>query len=152
MRIRIILLVLLLTVWTLTIMATSLQPQIKAPDSVLHDEPFAVIVEGLTPGTTYTLQTELYSGSGTIWRSEGQFQADSTGTFNVARDVPVSGPWANVDALGPFWTLQNTKEKSWCRCKILDRFTNKRGTGAASRTNSTAFSRKLARKNSLIIS
>lgn len=111
MRLNRLFLPILLIVLSLGVRAQSASPQISAPDAILHDDPFAVTVTGLTPTTNYTLRTELYSGSGTIWRSEAQFRADAKGTFDTGRDAPVNGPWTDADLLGPFWTLQNTKEK-----------------------------------------
>ena len=112
MRPQMALIALLLIACPLFSETRSTEPQINSPDSVVHDDTFTIGVTGLKSGTVYTLRTELYSGSGTIWRSEAQFRANADGAFDIAKDVPISGPWTDTDVLGPFWALQNTKEKT----------------------------------------
>jgi len=112
MRPNVILLLFLIVSLSSIVVGVSTGPQINCPDAVLHDDPFAISVTGLVPGVVVTLRTELYSGSGTIWRSEAQIHADANGVIDLEKNVPVGGPWNEPDILGPFWTLQNTKEKT----------------------------------------
>ncbi len=92
--------------------AQSPTPRLMAPETVRHDEPFTVVLTGLTPNTSYTLRTEMYSQAGTIWRSESTFRSDVSGSVDLSKDAPVSGSYAGVDPIGPLWSMQNTKEKS----------------------------------------
>lgn len=86
-------------------------PRIVAPTAALHDDPVAVSISGLNAGMLYSLRAEFVSRAGTVWRAEAQFRADEKGSIDLASMTPISGTYAGADALGLFWSMENTKER-----------------------------------------
>ena len=73
-------------------------------DDVLLDEPVPIVVSGLAPGATVTVQ--LRGGLDDVWTSGATFIADREGRVDLTRMAPVKGGYKDVDAMGLFWSAE----------------------------------------------
>lgn len=72
----------------------------------LYVNPIAVRATGFAPGETVRIASELIDDTGTAWRAEGVFVADTRGTVDVADAPSEGGTFRGVDPAGLFWSMQ----------------------------------------------
>ncbi|MGH8129031.1 MAG: acyl-CoA thioester hydrolase/BAAT C-terminal domain-containing protein [Gammaproteobacteria bacterium] len=75
------------------------------PATVLVDQPVTIRVSGLEPGEPVTLDANMKSYQGTVWRSSATFVADSKGIVDVARMAPRYGSYSGMHAMGLVWSM-----------------------------------------------
>jgi dienelactone hydrolase len=69
------------------------------------DERLEIQLTGLDPGQHVTLRASQTDDLQRTWRAHATFVADSGGEVDVARQAPVSGTYADVDAMGLVWSM-----------------------------------------------
>ncbi|WP_267642136.1 acyl-CoA thioesterase/BAAT N-terminal domain-containing protein [Haloarchaeobius amylolyticus] len=80
-------------------------PTLRAPETVLADDPFGIRVEGLSPGATVTLRaTSLFGGD--RYGSFARFEADESGALDLREAAPVAGTYEGTDPMGLVWSLR----------------------------------------------
>lgn len=77
-----------------------------ADPEVLADEPVAITVDGLVPGSEATLWTHRVDALDRAWLAHATFTADAAGTVDVATDAPTAGTYARPDPMGLFWSMR----------------------------------------------
>ena len=80
------------------------------PQQALVDEPIAVMMHGLAPGSTVALTATNVDLAGNVWRSTASFRADAAGGIDTASAAPVAGDYAGVDADGLIWSMRFSTE------------------------------------------
>ena len=80
------------------------------PQQALVDEPIAVTMHGLAPGSTVALTATNVDLAGNVWRSTASFRADASGRIDTASAAPVAGDYAGVDADGLIWSMRFSTE------------------------------------------
>lgn len=81
---------------------------ITTPSIALYGEAFSWKVTGLQPGEMVTLKATSMDARRILWASEAVFQADTSGTVDVSRHVPVSGSYTEPDIFGLLWSMKAT--------------------------------------------
>lgn len=71
------------------------------PKRAMSDCPLRISASGLTPGEKVTLIAREKDMFGNLWESSTRFAAQADGTVDVSRDLPLSGNYDWVDAMGP---------------------------------------------------
>ena len=80
------------------------QPRFEVrPASALIDEPIAIAVNGLAPGSKVSVALRGW-GDAPQWSSSATFIADANGAVDLTRMAPVRGDYEGVDAMGLFWS------------------------------------------------
>jgi dienelactone hydrolase len=74
------------------------------PQDALIDVPRSIVVQGLLPGETVTLQSRTVRGPGVTWHASARFVADAAGTVDLGRDRAQSGSYQGVSAMGLIWS------------------------------------------------
>jgi dienelactone hydrolase len=74
-----------------------------SPLSALIDEPIAIVVADLEPGSRVCLELRNHSLKA---EAHAEFVASAQGTVDVARHAPVAGDYEGVDAAGLFWSAR----------------------------------------------
>ncbi|GHH46349.1 acyl-CoA thioesterase/bile acid-CoA:amino acid N-acyltransferase family protein [Lentzea cavernae] len=77
------------------------------PQTAPLDHPVDVLVSGLKPGQTITVQ--LSTGDRA---SRAVFEADDRGVVDLTRHAPIEGSYRGVDPMGLFWSLERTGGKA----------------------------------------
>jgi dienelactone hydrolase len=102
-----------------------------SPDPSLADEPVRIVVSGLKPGQAVVVKATMVEsqpgvwggaagGQRRTWTSSVEFSADGEGVVDLGRLAPERGSYAGVDAMGLFWSMQNTKtEPIGCPADLL---------------------------------
>ncbi len=67
-----------------------------------------IVLGGLAPGSAVTLETTLTDRFGASYRAHGTFTVDASGRVDPARQAADSGSWDGVDAMGLFWSMEQT--------------------------------------------
>ncbi|MEV6718484.1 acyl-CoA thioesterase/bile acid-CoA:amino acid N-acyltransferase family protein [Lentzea sp. NPDC051208] len=78
-----------------------------SPQTAPLDQQVEVIVAGLKPGQSITVQ--LSTGDRA---SRAVFEADDRGVVDLTRHAPVDGSYQGVDPMGLFWSLERTGGKA----------------------------------------
>src|SRR5438128_7951447 len=73
------------------------------PESALTDEPIAIVVSGLAPGSNVVIGLRGW-GDSPQWSSTATFVADANGVIDLTRMAPVRGDYEGVDGMGLFWS------------------------------------------------
>jgi dienelactone hydrolase len=73
------------------------------PDACLVDAEVRIRLEGLQPGARVRLRLANAGAPGTMWASDAEFLVED-GSLDLARDAPLAGAYAGVDAMGLFWS------------------------------------------------
>lgn len=68
--------------------------------------PFALTATGLDPHAIVSIAAQATDRHGEVWRSQGQFQPDSSGVVDLARQAPLSGSYAGTDPRGLLWSMR----------------------------------------------
>src|SRR6185369_6838283 len=76
------------------------------PQRSMVDEPLEIHLTGLQPQQQVTLHAAQTDDHQRTWRSHATSAADSTGQIDVARQTPVSGTYADTDALALIWSME----------------------------------------------
>jgi dienelactone hydrolase len=88
----------------LPLAAGALQIEVR-PRPALVDQRLDVRVAGLASNEEVSLRAEMTDQTGVPWVSEVVLRAGSDGTLDLARAVPVSGSYAEADAMGHIWSM-----------------------------------------------
>ena len=80
------------------------------PRRSMVDESLKIQLTGLEPGQRVTLRASQADDRERTWRAHATFVADSSGQVDVAEQAPVSGTYANVDAMGLIWSMTRDAE------------------------------------------
>ena len=84
----------------------SLQPHFEVrPDTALLDEPIAIVVSGLAPGSSVVIGLRGW-GDKPQWSSSATFIADANGVVDLTRMAPSGGDYEGVDPMGLFWSAR----------------------------------------------
>jgi dienelactone hydrolase len=75
------------------------------PPRSMVDEPLRVRLTGLDSGQQVTLRASQTDDLARTWRSHATFVADSNGQVDVSAQAPVSGTYAEADAMGLIWSM-----------------------------------------------
>lgn len=86
--------------------------QIILKDAVVLGDTVSLRVAGLPPGKQVTISAEMIDRSGRIWRSSASFTPTNRGEVDTSKQAPLAGSYSGVDALGLFWSMQDSKEVS----------------------------------------
>lgn len=82
-----------------------------APRSALADVPLSIRVTGLPQGGRVIVRAVMARTSEVAWQSSAVFVADARGEIDLARDAPVEGSYAGVDAMGLVWSMTPTSDE-----------------------------------------
>src|SRR5690349_19091225 len=77
-----------------------------APNRSMVDEPLGIRLTGLESGQQVTLRASQTDDHQRTWRAHATFVADSNGQVDVAAQAPLSGTYADVDAMGLIWSME----------------------------------------------
>lgn len=75
-------------------------------DDALTDEPVAVTVGGLSPGTAVTLWAARGDDLGRSWLAHATFTAGADGRVDVGSQAPAAGTYDEADPMGLFWSMR----------------------------------------------
>ena len=75
------------------------------PKLALMDEQVQVHVLHAIPHQHITLTAQTTDDGGWHWTSRAVFQADATGTVDLAAQAPLEGSYTGIDPMGPFWSM-----------------------------------------------
>ena len=75
------------------------------PDDALIDEPVAISVSGVAPGSRVTIALRGWGGE-PQWSSSATFAADANGVVDLTRMAPERGDYQGVDPMGLFWSAR----------------------------------------------
>jgi dienelactone hydrolase len=76
-----------------------------SPGKTLVDQPVAITLSGLRPGSPVTFRATTTDAQGQRWRSSAGFRADRTGTVIPGFAAARAGSYRGVDAMGLFWSM-----------------------------------------------
>jgi dienelactone hydrolase len=76
------------------------------PARSMVDEPLRIQLSGVEPGQRVTLRASQTDDLARTWRAHATFVADSNGQIDVSAQAPVSGTYADADAMGLIWSMQ----------------------------------------------
>jgi dienelactone hydrolase len=79
------------------------------PAEPMLDEPIGITASGLDPDEQVTLEVEMEWGE-TTFTAEATYEADADGVVDPAETAPETGPYEDVDRMGPFWAMTPTPE------------------------------------------
>ena len=60
----------------------------------------------ITPGQQVTVRAQMQDDTGRHWQSHAIFVADERGEVDVATQRPLAGTYADIDAMGLFWSMR----------------------------------------------
>ena len=89
------------------------------PSRALVDETLAIRVVGLDPRAAVTIRLCNRGLDGVVFASEATFNADESGTVDLAKQAPVSGSYDGVDPMGLFWSRQPVEDEEAAACSPL---------------------------------
>jgi dienelactone hydrolase len=70
------------------------------------DQPFDVLIAGVTPGATIDLAMTSTDAHGVAWSSRATYAAGSSGRLDLATDAPRSGSYAGASGTGLLWSMK----------------------------------------------
>ncbi len=111
-------------------------------DDFLLDDPIPIVLSGLTPGTTVTI--DLHAGTDNAWASKATFTVGPDGRVDLARMAPTSGSYKGVDAMGLFWSTERAGAYDASESSPSDRWTLTASVGDAMVAQQTIRRRALA--------
>lgn len=76
------------------------------PSSSLIDDKVEILVSGLEPKQTVTLEARIVGEKGEVFESHAHFVADQDGEVDVGRDSSVGGSYRGVEAMGLLWSMK----------------------------------------------
>ena len=76
------------------------------PKSSLIDDKVRILVCGLKPKQTVTLEAKLLSDKGELFQSHAHFIADKDGEVDVCRDSSLGGSYSGVSPMGLLWSMK----------------------------------------------
>jgi dienelactone hydrolase len=81
------------------------------PDTpVILGDKVHIIIDGLEPGSEFSLIGESAGPKNKVIRSKVVFKADPNGRSDLERHAPESGSYRGIDPLGIFWSRNDTAE------------------------------------------
>ncbi|XP_072164303.1 acyl-coenzyme A thioesterase 5-like [Diadema setosum] len=81
------------------------------PTTALIDEQIKIQVRGLNPGQLVSIQTQVFTESGTTkFVSSANYRANNNGSVSVQTDPSLGGSFTGVEPMGPFWSLAPAPE------------------------------------------
>ena len=86
-------------------MAASVYISVR-PVSSLIDDKVRILVSGLGPKQTVTLEAKLLSDKGELFQSRAHFIADKDGEIDVFRDSSLGGSYSGVSPMGLLWSMK----------------------------------------------
>jgi dienelactone hydrolase len=89
---------------------TTAQLAIEAPERSRPDEQIPVRITGAPAGETVQFEASMDDASGTTWRSQATFTADSKGRVDLTTDSPESGSYDGVRPIGWLWSMTAADE------------------------------------------
>ncbi|MGE5704164.1 MAG: acyl-CoA thioesterase/bile acid-CoA:amino acid N-acyltransferase family protein [Clostridia bacterium] len=90
----------------------SLSPTINIyPHEIMIDQEVAITISGLRPSQLVTVRAKDSGMLGGEFEAESYatFQADSSGSIDIANQAPLSGTYDDIDAMGLLWSMDLTK-------------------------------------------
>ncbi|KAL9979728.1 hypothetical protein ACROYT_G017435 [Oculina patagonica] len=76
------------------------------PISSLIDDKVNILVSGLAPKQTVTLEAKLLSDKGELFQSHAHYIADKDGEVDVCRDSSLGGSYSGVSPMGLLWSMK----------------------------------------------
>lgn len=89
------------------------------PDDALVDEPVAIVLSGVAPGTSVTIGLRGF-GDTPRWSSSATFVADASGTVDLTRMAPVRGDYEGASAMGLFWSARHDSSAPTAGTRAVD--------------------------------
>ena len=75
------------------------------PELALMDEQVQIHVLHCAPHQRITLAAQMTDDGGWHWTSRAVFEADATGTVDLAAQAPLEGSYSGIDPTGLFWSM-----------------------------------------------
>jgi hypothetical protein len=75
------------------------------PAEGLADDPVAVRLRGLPPGTRVLVKAEARLAAEPAWRSHAELMVDDSGIVNLAHHAPEAGSYQGIEPMGLFWSM-----------------------------------------------
>lgn len=91
--------------------ASGLQLEVT-PAAALYGTPFTIKVTGLEKGERVTVRARSTDAKKHEWGSSADFEADASGTVDLAVQAPRSGSYGVADVFGLLWSLQTLNPPS----------------------------------------
>lgn len=85
---------------------------VAEPSIALYGQPFSWKVTGLRPGESVTVKAVSRDARMIVWESEAVFEADESGTVDLARQAPVAGAYRDPDIFGLLYSMKPTNSDS----------------------------------------
>uniref|UniRef100_A0A7N8YLX9 Peroxisomal succinyl-coenzyme A thioesterase-like n=1 Tax=Mastacembelus armatus TaxID=205130 RepID=A0A7N8YLX9_9TELE len=76
------------------------------PTRGLMDEKFVVLVQNVLPGSQLTVRAFHRCEDGHSWEAFAHYNANTSGTVNVAEDLSLGGTYSGVEPMGLLWSLR----------------------------------------------
>ncbi len=86
-------------------MTGSIEIHVDPPHSMV-DESLGIRLTGLESGQHVTVRASQTDDHQRTWRAHATFVADAKGQIDVAAQAPVSGTYADADAMGLIWSME----------------------------------------------
>jgi dienelactone hydrolase len=99
-------LILVACLWTAAIGVAFAQTLEISPNRVLVDESATIRAKGFEANEHVSIQADLVDGAGEAWSSEAEFVADARGSVDTSQQVPVSGSYREISAMGLVWSMK----------------------------------------------
>lgn len=77
-----------------------------SPNPAPVDQEVSIRVCGLSPGARVLLRARMQDDAARSWESHATFAVDANGVVDVRCQVPISGTYQSVDAMGLFWSME----------------------------------------------
>ena len=81
------------------------------PELALMDAPVQIRLLHFAPHQRVVLAAQMTDDGGWRWTSRAVFQADATGTVDLASQAPLEGSYAGIDPMGMFWSMTPDSRK-----------------------------------------
>src|SRR5581483_11081212 len=75
------------------------------PARALNDQALDVRVVGAPAGAAVTVRSQLVDDFGRPWEAQASYQADASGTVEVAATAPVDASYTGTDPMGLIWSM-----------------------------------------------
>jgi dienelactone hydrolase len=99
--------------------AADLQVTVSPPVAV-YGRPFSLKITGLRPGEQATVKAVSKDARNILWESAAVFEADASGSVDLARQAPVSGSYGEADIFGLLWSMKPANPPSQKRVGFTD--------------------------------
>ncbi|WP_054707024.1 acyl-CoA thioesterase/BAAT N-terminal domain-containing protein [Bacillus sp. JCM 19041] len=76
------------------------------PERALTHKRVAIQITGSKPGSLITIIATATDDTGQKFESQATFKADERGEVDLAKQKPIEGTYAEVDAMGLFWSME----------------------------------------------